>query len=230
VGAGEHTPPPSRGRAPELAPAVLLLVAFAAFGSCRAISGTLLPPAAPPTLAVVGDSITQSAAPGLAAESDRSHWSATIDATAGAMTVEKQLAAIRLALRGPDAAVIHLGTNDSLCIQASLVQPGTCRYGPYTHADRDRELALMARTLRIGGSCVVGVVPYLDAGVGALWERLLAAGAIDGIADWRTRAGTHRAEWIVDGIGHLSDTGKAAYARFVIETVADACTPNATRP
>jgi hypothetical protein len=146
------------------------------------------------------------------------------------MTVEKQLAAIRLAARGPDAAVIHLGTNDSLCIQSSLLRPGSCRYGHYTHADRDRELATMARTLRVGGSCVVGVVPYLDAGVGALWERLLAAGEIDGVADWRTRAGTHRREWIDDTIGHLSEAGKAAYARFVFETVADACAPNATRP
>jgi hypothetical protein len=230
VGAGEQPPPPSRGRAPELAPAVVLLVAFAAFGSCRAISRTLLPPAPPPTLAIVGDSITESARSAVRADGAHAGWSVTVDATAGAMTLEKQPAANRLAARNPTAAVIHLGTNDSLCIAASRWRPGTCRYGSYAHADRDRELAVMARTLRVGGACVVGVVPFLDAGVGALWEGLLAAGAIDAIADWRTRAGAHRAEWIADDIGHLTGPGQAAYARFVIETVDDTCAPTATHP
>jgi hypothetical protein len=222
------SPPPARRRTGELAPALVLLIAFAALGSCRALSR--IGPGQGRSLALVGDSITDSAAAELRAAAAGADWIATIDATPGAMTVEKQRAAVGLAARRPAVAVINLGTNDSMCIQAEQARAGSCRFPGYDPARRDGELATMARTLRAAGACVIGVVPYVDMGVTGTWGRLQDEGTAQGVADWSAEAAAHRDGYLVDALGHLSDAGRTAYARFVLDAVARTCDPTATAP
>src|SRR6187397_1294399 len=77
------SPPPARRRTGELAPALVLLIAFVALGSCRALNRINQAR----SVALVGDSITDSAAAELTAAAGDAGWRTTIDATPGAMTV-----------------------------------------------------------------------------------------------------------------------------------------------
>ena len=209
----------------KLAPGLAAVIVLAAVGSCQALGRAAPPPTPgrPRTLVVVGDSITASAAEELTVASRRAGWSSDVDATPGAMTPDMQGAAERLAATAPRAAVVHLGTNDSLCAHQNRVDPEPCRLSSYTDADRDEELATMAGRLRDAGACVIGVVPYVDAGVTDALHRLERDGTIQAVADWSAQAVAHHDRYLVDEIGHLSDAGQQAYARFVLDAVERTC-------
>jgi hypothetical protein len=177
------------------------------------------------TRAVVGDSISESAASELVELGRDAGWSVEVDATPGAITPEKQPAAERLAGGRPDAAVVHLGTNDSVCIYQNGAVPAVCRHTPYGHADMEDALETMAWTLARDGTCVVGVVPLLDAGTGEVLARLRETGTVRAVADWKAVAAGHRQEYLLDPLGHLTPEGRAAYARFVLDAVDRACPP-----
>jgi hypothetical protein len=68
------------------------------------------PPAAPPTVSVLGDSIALGSADAIAA--DLRSWATTIDAVVGRASVEGVPIAPTLALSHPTAVVVELGTND----------------------------------------------------------------------------------------------------------------------
>jgi hypothetical protein len=203
--------------------AVAVLAVVAGLGIERpgdAAPGT--PPPAP-TLAVVGDSISFSALYELAGEGRRAGWPVALEAVAGAMAPDMQAAAARLAGRRPAAAVIHLGTNDAVCLRQNAARTGQCRLPSYDRAGLRRELTVMARTLRDAGSCVVGIVPFLDEGAGAALDALRAEGTVTALADWRAEARAHRRDWVADEYGHLSDAGRGPYARFVVDSAVRAC-------
>jgi hypothetical protein len=202
--------------------AITVVAVLVAAGSWRAFGRIGTAPRSH-SVAFVGDSITASAETELTAEGERTGWATAVDATPGAMTPEKQDAAQRLAATAPAVAVIHLGTNDSICAHQNRLKPGMCVAGPYSFEDRNRELARMATGLRDSGACVIGVIPYLDLGVGTAWNRLREDGTVQGVADWRAEAVAHHDRYIADELGHLTEAGRSAYARFVLAAVAATC-------
>jgi hypothetical protein len=215
-------PPPTRARSRRIAAGIAVVAVVAGVGSGWAFTRKR-PEPRPHSVALVGDSITASAQAELTAEGERTGWATAVDATPGAMTPEKQGAADRLAATGPGVAVIHLGTNDSICAYQNRIKPEMCVAGAYTFEDRDRELTRMATRFGESGACVIGVIPYLDLGVGEAWARLRDGGTVQGVADWKTEATAHHAELIADELGHLTGAGRIAYARFVLAAVTATC-------
>jgi len=174
------------------------------------------------TIAVVGDSISEQSREEIGEYGRSEGFGTDVDATAGFMTREKQDAAEAVAARGPDAAVIALGTNDAVCRLTNALISGSCRFSPFTIADMEADLDRMAETLRQPGTCVVGVSVYFGEEVGEHLRSMLDAGLIDGIVDWR-RVVYADDSLRADGIGHLTAEGERAYARFLVDETARIC-------
>jgi hypothetical protein len=174
------------------------------------------------TIAVVGDSISEQSREEIDDYGRRQGFGTDVDATAGFMTREKQDAAQAIADKGPDAAVIALGTNDAVCRLTNALISGSCRFSPFAIADMEADLDRMAETLRTSGACVVGVSVYFGEEVGAHLQSMLDAGLIDGIVDWRTVVYADDS-LRADGIGHLTAAGERTYARVVVDETARIC-------
>ena len=175
-----------------------------------------------PSIAVIGDSITEQSADELETAAARRGFDVDVDATAGFMTREKQDAAEAAAGRAPDAAVIALGTNDAVCQLTNALISGSCRYPGFTIADMEADLTTMAQTLGATTPCVVGVTAYFGEEVGEHHRVLVDRGLLAGIVDWRSFVLTDDS-LRADGIGHLTTTGEAAYAEFVVDETARIC-------
>jgi hypothetical protein len=174
------------------------------------------------TIAVVGDSISEQSREEIGEYGRSEGFGTDVDATAGFMTREKQDAAEAVAARGPDAAVIALGTNDAVCRLTNALISGSCRFSPFTIADMEADLDRMAETLRQPGTCVVGVSVYFGEEVGEHLRSMLDAGLIDGIVDWR-RVVYADDSLRADGFGHLTGEGERAYARLLVDETARIC-------
>jgi hypothetical protein len=184
----------------------------------------------PRTVAFIGDSITEASIGAIAAEGQRTGWYTFVDATGGAMVPDKLAGAEAIAESRPFAAVVNMGTNDGFCAYTNALDPGSCRVGPYTLADLDRNLTIMATGLRGGGACVVGVVPYMDFDITPVWKRLISEGTVQGLADWRSQSIAHHDAYLSDEIGHLLPAGQAAYARFLLISVSAICATSTPAP
>jgi hypothetical protein len=214
-----------KSRSATLIVAALLLVGLTACGE-RTIGGATDAEAVSdiglPTVAVVGDSITEQSKSDLESYARGRGFATDVDATSGFMTREKQDAATEAAATHPAAAVISLGTNDAVCQLTNALVSGSCRFSAFTIADMEADLDRMAETLREPGTCVVGVTVYFGEEVGEHLETMVAVGRIDGIVDWRAVVSADDS-LRADGIGHLTAKGEAAYARFVIDETARIC-------
>ena len=178
--------------------------------------------AAPRTIAVIGDSISEQSKPSIDRYGRDQGFVTAVDATSGFMTREKQDGAKAAAATRPAAAVIALGTNDAVCRLTNELISGSCRYPDFTIADMEADLTRMAETLDQPGTCVVAVNAYFGEEVGDHLEVLAADDRIDGVIDWRT-AVTDDPSLRADGIGHLTSKGQDAFARTVIDETARIC-------
>lgn len=175
-----------------------------------------------PTIAIVGDSITEQSKDAIDRYGRSKDLVTEVDATSGFMTREKQDAAASAASGQPAAAVIALGTNDAVCQLTNALVSGSCRYSSFTIADMNTDLDRMAETLHQAGTCVVGVTVYFGEEVGEHLEELVDEGLLDGIVDWRTVV-TADDSLRADGIGHLTAKGEEAYARYVVDETVRIC-------
>jgi hypothetical protein len=210
---------------------IIITAALALVGASGCGSGTEAdvasadaPARAPagPTIAVVGDSITEQSKNEIDAYTADRGLGSHVDATSGFMTREKQDAAAAIASTHPAAAVIALGTNDAVCQLTNALISGSCRYAGFTIADMEADLDRMAETLRQPGTCVVGVTVYFGEEVGQHLDSMVDAGFIDGIVDWRSVVNADDS-LRADGIGHLTAKGENRYARFVVDETARIC-------
>lgn len=207
---------------PRVATMIIAAVLVLGASACGSRVGEADVAAGPPTIAVIGDSITEQSTSEIDTYGRERGFATVVDATSGFMTREKQEAAEAIAPTAPAAAVIALGTNDAVCRLTNALISGSCRYASFTIADMEADLDHMAETLRQPGTCLVGVSVYFGEEVGEHLEAMLDAGLIDGIVDWR---GVVNADDSLraDGIGHLTTKGEAAYARFVVDETARIC-------
>jgi hypothetical protein len=219
---------PTRGRAPLLGLVLGLVLLAACAGPTRVADVDAGAPGStvvgPPTLALLGDSISEQSSEELSAAAARHGLRARVDATAGFMTREKQEGAAAVAADHPTIAVMALGTNDAVCMLTNTLFAGSCRYPGFTTADMDADLGTMAETLDSSGACVVGVNAFFGEEVGARLDTLLADGVLDGIVDWRSIVTTDES-LRADGIGHLTARGEQVYAETVVTEALRICGP-----
>lgn len=170
----------------------------------------------------LGDSITHNAEAELVRVGTGRADAVDVVATSGIMTREQIDAAREVASRGPSVVVVNLGTNDAVCALQNLVSEASCRHAPFDLEDMRLDLRTVAETFD-PDACLVGVEPTFATEAGDEWRSMVDEGAADGLVGWGPQSRALGDDVLLDGIGHLTETGNRLYADIVWEAIERTC-------
>ncbi len=178
-------------------------------------------------LAVLGDSITRLSSDTLHAALE-DPWYVYVDGRDNDLYQDRQNEAELIAATDPDVVVVHLGTNDHVCMVANLQPDVTDCHYPDHDADAvlddarvmseafDPETCLLFTEIWLSLDPVAGVLPGV-----------VDAGYVDGYVPWgsylRGLPEQERALLVADDWGHLTDAGSERLAEVTRETVDESC-------